>query len=672
MALSLPTSTPMATSTPMPTLQTSQAGAWYQNLTPVPSLTPTPQGTMVFPVLRTINEQEDGKDSSGTSDQPLLPLAAAALGTSVLLAAASRKEEKETLEGATSPSVKVSSLAALAGMVKTSFDGIWNEAVRISPADAPSVRVTTYYVGTEDPAEYLQRQVEMKANTATVVATGATSSAGKVLKKPSISTAATYQDYLYGTSTAKGVIGTTTGTANSGQKKTTSVANAKSTTTSTSSAVKTSSSTKATTTTSSGGVLNWISDTAKSVVNSVKSVVTTVAAAIPSTVNKVVNAVSSFVTNPVATVQKAATTVKTAVTSMANTTVNTVKATVATVINTAVSKASPIVVEAEESIKKGIAEYLNDQINDLGTLHDVVGKQAEVGIASVLNPMSASLGSIADPTRNPRTAAFNSSFWGGINAWGNVFSLTSLMSTYTIDAFKEGRWSDATRGLIGLSTAGSTLMQVPYKVQGTIIYGFVTTPIRIFTTTIPEFVNAIQERGEGKDRAWDVLFTGANLEGDILSMYGLYKMTAPSTKTSSPVEGVVGEGVKSYTEASDGTVNLRNFDGKTTNGVFVGEDGAQIPFSSGEPNPNYSNYIPASHVEGKAAIYMRENGITNGKVFHNNTNGTCPYCNTMLPTLLKEGSILEVVPPKNAIAPKPSWIDVPKTFIGNINIPKLP
>ncbi len=289
MALALPTSTPMATSTPMPTLQATQAGAWYQNPTPIPSLTPTPQGTIVFPVLRTINEQEDGKDSSGTSDQPLLPLAAAALGTSVLLAAASRREEKQNLVGETAPPAKVSTLAMLAGVVKESFDGIWNEAVRISPADAPTVTVTTYYVGTEDPAEYLQRQAAMGAVVSQKGSTGSAGAAGKVIKKPSVSTTTTYQDYLYGTSTTKGVIGTSTGTTNSGKKKTPSVTNAKSTTTSTSSAAKTSSSTKATTTTSSGGVLNWISDTAKSVVNTVKSVVTTVAAAIPSTTTKVID-----------------------------------------------------------------------------------------------------------------------------------------------------------------------------------------------------------------------------------------------------------------------------------------------------------------------------------------------------------------------------------------------
>lgn len=78
----------------------------------------------------------------------------------------------------------------------------------------------------------------------------------------------------------------------------------------------------------------------------------------------------------------------------------------------------------------------------------------------------------------------------------------------------------------------------------------------------------------------------------------------------------------------------------------------EIESSSGNANPNYKNYIPASHVEGKSAIYMRENGINNGTVFHNNTYGTCPYCDKMLPTLLEEGSTLMVVPPANEMV----WI----------------
>ncbi len=115
---------------------------------------------------------------------------------------------------------------------------------------------------------------------------------------------------------------------------------------------------------------------------------------------------------------------------------------------------------------------------------------------------------------------------------------------------------------------------------------------------------------------------------------------------------------------------LPEYDGKTTHGILITPDGKQIPFSSGNANPNYKNYIPASHVEGKAAIYMRENNIKKGTVYHNNTDGTCPYCDKMLPTLLEEGSVLEVVPPKGSVAPKPSWVDKPKTYTGNDKIPK--
>ncbi len=115
---------------------------------------------------------------------------------------------------------------------------------------------------------------------------------------------------------------------------------------------------------------------------------------------------------------------------------------------------------------------------------------------------------------------------------------------------------------------------------------------------------------------------------------------------------------------------LPAYDGKTTHGVFVTPNGEQIPFSSGNPNPFYKNYIPASHVEGKSAIYMREKGISRGVIYHNNTDGTCPYCDKMLSTLLEEGSVLEVIPPANSKAPKPSWVDKRKTYIGNDKIPK--
>ncbi len=177
-----------ATSTPMPTLLPTQQSVWYQTPTLVPSPTPTVQPTLAFPVLPAIGGNEGGGEAQG-NPQPLLPLAAAALGTSVFLAAASRREEKETLTAeiraaqeqaskdqqaadlaerqadvaaqtiatvvVEEPAIAVSTLATLAGVVKTSLDGIWNEAVRISPADAPITIVTHNWVNGVDPIKHL-------------------------------------------------------------------------------------------------------------------------------------------------------------------------------------------------------------------------------------------------------------------------------------------------------------------------------------------------------------------------------------------------------------------------------------------------------------------------------------------------------------------------------------
>lgn len=87
----------------------------------------------------------------------------------------------------------------------------------------------------------------------------------------------------------------------------------------------------------------------------------------------------------------------------------------------------------------------------------------------------------------------------------------------------------------------------------------------------------------------------------------------------------------------------------TTNGVLVLDDGTQIPFKSGGGDPRYTNYANNGHVEQKASIYMSENNISNGTLYHNNTNGTCGWCNNMTATFLPENAKLTVVPPTNAI-----------------------
>ncbi|MCL2136868.1 MAG: T7SS effector LXG polymorphic toxin [Coriobacteriia bacterium] len=117
-------------------------------------------------------------------------------------------------------------------------------------------------------------------------------------------------------------------------------------------------------------------------------------------------------------------------------------------------------------------------------------------------------------------------------------------------------------------------------------------------------------------------------------------------------------------------VVLPEFDGKTTYGELRTPDGKSIPLQSGDPDPQYSNYVSSSHVEGKAAQYMRENGIEQATVYHNNANGTCGYCDKMLPTLLPDGSELTVIPPASAVPNNPQAVAAPKTYTGNSAVPK--
>ena len=119
------------------------------------------------------------------------------------------------------------------------------------------------------------------------------------------------------------------------------------------------------------------------------------------------------------------------------------------------------------------------------------------------------------------------------------------------------------------------------------------------------------------------------------------------------------------------TISLPEYDGTTTHGVLVLDDGTQIGFTSGNGDPRYTNYRNNGHVEQKSALYMRENNISNATVYHNNTNGTCGYCNTMTATFLPEGATLTVVPPENAVANNSRAIDYVKTYTGTSNDPKI-
>jgi hypothetical protein len=104
-------------------------------------------------------------------------------------------------------------------------------------------------------------------------------------------------------------------------------------------------------------------------------------------------------------------------------------------------------------------------------------------------------------------------------------------------------------------------------------------------------------------------------------------------------------------------------------GVLVTNEGEIIALESGNANQTYANYPAASHVEGKAAIWIRENGSTGGIVYHNNPRGTCGFCNSQIATLLPEGATLQVVPPKGTVPP-PGWFNNPNPYIGNSSTPK--
>jgi len=121
----------------------------------------------------------------------------------------------------------------------------------------------------------------------------------------------------------------------------------------------------------------------------------------------------------------------------------------------------------------------------------------------------------------------------------------------------------------------------------------------------------------------------------------------------------------------DGVPQLAAYDGQTTLGVLVTNDGKVVSLQSGNGNPAYSNYIASSHVEGQAALWMGENGSTSGTVYINNTNGICGYCNAQISTLLPEGSTLTVVPPEGAIANNSRAIAAATTYVGNSNPIKL-
>ncbi|WP_255356982.1 DddA-like double-stranded DNA deaminase toxin [Duganella sp. Root336D2] len=141
--------------------------------------------------------------------------------------------------------------------------------------------------------------------------------------------------------------------------------------------------------------------------------------------------------------------------------------------------------------------------------------------------------------------------------------------------------------------------------------------------------------------------------------------------SASPSTNSAGSSGKNVRLPRDYASELPEYDGKTTYGVLVTNEGKVIQLRSGGKEVPYSGYkaVSASHVEGKAAIWIRENASSGGTVYHNNTTGTCGYCNSQVKALLPEGVELKIVPPANAVARNSQAKAIPTINVGNATQP---
>jgi hypothetical protein len=189
------------------------------------------------------------------------------------------------------------------------------------------------------------------------------------------------------------------------------------------------------------------------------------------------------------------------------------------------------VVPLDEKERKGLLEravgWLEDKAINLGQGSDL----ARRWMSAVLDPVADSLRSMDDPHRNPQVANFRRNMLAikdsAIEGWRRAGEGFSALADYTMSAMRERRWSDVGRAIrgwqnIGLQSAWETT-KAQAKAVALVAWGLVTTPYRLVTQSIPNFYRAVKERQEGKDRAWDVIFTGVMLEGDIAATYGLGK-----------------------------------------------------------------------------------------------------------------------------------------------------
>ena len=119
-----------------------------------------------------------------------------------------------------------------------------------------------------------------------------------------------------------------------------------------------------------------------------------------------------------------------------------------------------------------------------------------------------------------------------------------------------------------------------------------------------------------------------------------------------------------YLIAGDTPVLVHNSNCPTTGILEIGDE--RIPLVSG--SPRLPNYQASGHVEGQAALIMRERGITNAVLHIDNPNGICLYCTRQVRTLLPERSALDVGAPLGTVIPN-KWWGPSRIFTGNSRNP---
>jgi len=111
-------------------------------------------------------------------------------------------------------------------------------------------------------------------------------------------------------------------------------------------------------------------------------------------------------------------------------------------------------------------------------------------------------------------------------------------------------------------------------------------------------------------------------------------------------------------------------EGKTAGVLNI--DGDLTPLVSGKSS--LGNYAASGHVEGQAALIMREQimreqGVSRAELLMDNPNGICGYCTSQVPTLLSSGAELTVRTPLGTVPPSSRWFNG-RTFLGNAADPK--